>query len=85
MPSHQAGAVEGGDAVFNAAALKRLLQGEKSAYRDAVLLNSAAALMVAGAAESWEEGVEEAAEALDKGLANAILDCWIANQQEMAE
>ncbi|HEY9093140.1 anthranilate phosphoribosyltransferase [Parasphingorhabdus sp.] len=85
LPIHNAGAVEGGDAEFNAAALRRLLQGEKSAYRDAVLLNSAAALMVAGAAESWEEGVEEAAEALDKGLANAILDCWIANQQEMAE
>jgi anthranilate phosphoribosyltransferase len=73
-------AIKGGDAAFNAAALLRLLDGEKGAYRDAVLLNSAAALMVAGAAHSWEEGIEEAAEIIDKGLAKALLNCWIANQ-----
>ncbi|WP_339689994.1 anthranilate phosphoribosyltransferase [uncultured Parasphingorhabdus sp.] len=80
LTRHPAEAIKGGDALYNAAALKSLLQGEKSAYRDAVLLNSAAALMVAGEVDSWEEGVEEAAEALDKGLANAMLNCWIANQ-----
>ncbi|MFM5908486.1 MAG: anthranilate phosphoribosyltransferase, partial [Novosphingobium sp.] len=47
-------------------------------YRDAVLLNSAAALIVAGEVEDWHEGVEEAAEAIDKGLAKGLLDCWIA-------
>ena len=77
---HPAEAIKGGDAQYNAAALKSLLQGDKSAYRDAVLLNSAAALMVAGEVDGWEAGVEEAAEALDKGLANAMLNCWIANQ-----
>ena len=51
--------------------------GEQGAYRNAVLLNSAAALLVAGQVEDWLEGVEEAAEALDKGLAKALLDCWI--------
>jgi anthranilate phosphoribosyltransferase len=80
LTRHPAKAIKGGDAQYNAAALKALLQGEKSAYRDAVLLNSAAALMVAGEVDSWEAGVEEAAEALDKGLANALLNCWIANQ-----
>jgi|TARA_R100001244_G_scaffold20643_9_gene21689 anthranilate phosphoribosyltransferase len=80
LTRHPAEAIKGGDAEYNAAALKSLLQGEKSAYRDAVLLNSAAALMVAGEVDSWEAGVEEAAEALDKGLANAMLNCWIANQ-----
>lgn len=69
--------LRGGDAAFNAAALRRMLLGEPGAYRDAVLLNSAAALMVAGEVDEWLEGVEEAAEALDKGLANALLDCWI--------
>ncbi len=69
--------LRGGDAAFNAEALRRLLQGEAGAYRDAVLLNSAAALLVAGQVEDWLEGVEEAAEALDKGLAKALLDCWI--------
>ncbi len=80
LTRHTADAIKGGDADYNAAALRALLQGEPSAYRDAVLLNSAAALMVAGEADSWEAGVEEAAEALDKGLANALLNCWVANQ-----
>ena len=66
-----------GDAAFNAAALRRLLLGERGAYRDAVLLNAAGALIVAGEARDWHEGAEEAAEALDKGLAKALLDCWI--------
>lgn len=70
-------AIRGGDADFNAAALKALLLGEQGAYRDAVLLNAAGALMVAGEVESWAEGVEEAAEALDKGLAHQLLNCWI--------
>ena len=80
LTRHPAEAIKGGDPAYNAAALKALLLGEKSAYRDAVLLNSAAALMVAGEVDSWEAGVEEAAEILDKGLAHALLGCWIANQ-----
>ena len=71
-------AIHGGDVAYNAAALRRLLLGEKGPYRDAVLLNAAAALIVAGRAESLTEGVEEAGEVLDNGLANALLDCWIA-------
>ncbi len=74
---HTLEAIRGGDAEFNAAALRRLLHGERSAYRDAVLLNTAGALIVAGEVRSWAEGAEEAAEAIDKGLANALLDCWI--------
>ena len=70
-------ALRGGDAAFNAAALRNVLLGEPGAYRDAVLLNSAAALIVAGEVDDWFEGVEEAAEAIDKGLANGLLDCWI--------
>ena len=84
--AHQAGlehapvsAIKGGDAQYNAAALRALLMGEKSAYRDAVVFNAAAALLVAGEAESWTEAAEDAAEAIDKGLAKAILDCWIAS------
>ena len=69
--------LRGGDAAFNAAALRRLMQGEKGAYRDAVLLNAAAALVVAGHVNDWYEGAEEAAEAIDKGLAKTLLDCWI--------
>lgn len=77
LPSHELIFIRGGDAAFNAAALGRLLMGETGAYRDAVLLNAAAALLVAGEVNDMFEGVEEAAEAIDKGLAKALLDCWI--------
>ena len=76
MP-HPLEALRGGEADYNAAALRRLLMGEPGAYRDAVLINSAAALIVAGEVDDWFAGVEEAAEAIDKGLANTLLDCWI--------
>ncbi len=56
-----------------------MLQGEAGAYRDAVILNAAAALMVAGRVETLAAGAEEAGELLDNGLANSLLDCWIAN------
>jgi anthranilate phosphoribosyltransferase len=78
LPRHGIAAIRGGDPAYNAAALSRLLEGEKGAYRDAVLFNAAAALVVAGHIATLAEGVEEAAEALDKGLAKALLDCWIA-------
>jgi anthranilate phosphoribosyltransferase len=71
-------AIHGGDAAYNAGALRRLLMGETGPYRDAVLLNAAAALIIAGEVTDWHAGVEEAAEALDKGLAKALLECWIA-------
>jgi anthranilate phosphoribosyltransferase len=74
---HAAEALKGGDAAYNAAALRRLLAGEAGAYRDAVLFNAAAALIVAGEARDWQDGAEEAAEAIDKGLAKALLDCWV--------
>jgi anthranilate phosphoribosyltransferase len=78
LPGAPVDAIRGGDPEFNAAALRRLLQGEAGPYRDAVLFNAAGALIVAGDVTDWHAGVEEAAEALDKGLANTLLDCWIA-------
>ncbi|UNK77954.1 anthranilate phosphoribosyltransferase [Sphingopyxis granuli] len=78
LPSHPIAAIRGGDASYNARALRNLLRGEHGPYRDAVLYNAAEALVVAGAVDRLVDGVEEAAEAIDKGLANALLDCWIA-------
>ena len=78
LPTHPLAAIRGGDPAHNAAALRALLMGKPGAYRDAVLFNAAAALVVAGAAPDLREGAEEAAEIIDKGLAKALLDCWIA-------
>ncbi len=78
LPTYPVEAIRGGDAAYNAAALQRLLIGEAGAYRDAVLFNAAEALLVAGVVETMPDGVEEAAEAIDKGLAKALMECWIA-------
>lgn len=78
LPYHHRNSLRGGDAAFNAAALRRMLLGETGAYRDAVLFNAAGALIVSGHVSDWREGIEEAAEVIDRGLANTLLDCWIA-------
>jgi anthranilate phosphoribosyltransferase len=78
LARHPLAAIRGGDPAHNAAALRRLLGGEPGPYRDAVLLNTAAALAVAGRVTALPEGAEIAAEALDNGAANALLDRWIA-------
>jgi anthranilate phosphoribosyltransferase len=78
LDSHPLDAIRGGDPAYNAAALARLLDGEAGAYRDAVLLNAAAALIVAGTAADWAEGVAIAAESIDSGAAKALLARWIA-------
>ncbi|WP_454882698.1 anthranilate phosphoribosyltransferase [Sphingomonas oryzagri] len=75
---HPLAAIHGGDAAFNAAALHRLLQGEAGPYRDAVLLNASAALIVAGRTTDWHEGADIAAEAIDDGSAEKLLQRWIA-------
>ena len=71
--------IQGGDAAHNAAALKRLFDGESGPYRDIVLLNAGAALMVAGRASDIKAGVTMAAQALDSGAARAKLNALITN------
>ncbi|MEL7197198.1 MAG: anthranilate phosphoribosyltransferase [Pseudomonadota bacterium] len=70
-------AIRGDDATHNAAALKALLQGAPGPYRDAVLLNAAGALMVAGKGESWPDLAAMAAEAIDSRRAEKLLQDWI--------
>lgn len=65
--------LKGADAQTNAAAIKRLLKGEKSAYRDIVCLNAAAALVVGGKAADMRGGIALAGESLDNGAAENIL------------
>ena len=74
LPVHPFEAIMGGSPEQNAEAFRALLSGRKDAYRDAVLLNSAAALMIAGKASDLKEGVRLAAQSLDSGAARAKLD-----------
>jgi anthranilate phosphoribosyltransferase len=63
----------GGDGAYNAAAIKRLLDGEVGPYRDVVLLNAAASLIVADKVGTLEDGMQMAAQAIDNGKAKAAL------------
>jgi anthranilate phosphoribosyltransferase len=63
----------GGDVVENASSIVGVLQGNQGPLRDIVLLNSAAALLVAGKAETLRQGVALAAESIDSGKAGVVL------------
>ncbi len=76
--------LKGGSAADNAAALRRLFDGEGGAYRDIVLLNAGAALMVGGCAKDVKEGVELAARALDSGAAKVKLETLINASNQAA-
>ncbi len=67
-------AIRGGDAAVNAAALGALLRGAAGPYRDTVLLNAGAALIVAGRAGDLREGVAQAAPSIDGGAALGALE-----------
>ena len=73
--------IKGGTPEENAAIIEGILKGEKGPKRDIVLLNSAAAIYVAGIAKSMEQGVECAIESIDSGKARAKLEdlCKISN------
>ncbi len=73
LPVHPFETIKGGDPEYNAAAMAALLGGEASAYRDAVLLNTAAALVVADKANNLKAGVEIAKESIDSGKAKEKL------------
>ena len=70
--------ISGGDAPFNANLIQEILQGKKSARRDVVLLNAAAALVAAGRADHLRDALPIAANAIDSGAALAKLQALIA-------
>ena len=72
------GSLKGGDADANAVALRGVLEGKPSAYRDVALLNAAAALIVAGKAKDLKEGVAIGTKTLDSGAAAAKLKQLVA-------
>jgi anthranilate phosphoribosyltransferase len=67
----------GGDAVENAAHIRAVLGGLKGPLRDIVLLNAAAALLVAGKTKSLREGVALAQGAIDSGKATRVLEALV--------
>lgn len=71
LPEHPFEEIVGGTPAENAKAFRELLDGAKTAYRDAVLLNSSAALVVAGKAADLREGVAMAVQSIDSGAALA--------------
>ena len=71
-------ALRGGEAAENADAVRHVLVGKPSAFRDVALLNAAAALVVAGKAKNLKDGLHAAAHSVDSGEAEGRLDRLIA-------
>src|SRR5262249_47983195 len=78
LPEAPVTALKGGDGAHNAAALRRVLDGERSHYRDVVLLNAGASLLVAGKVDDLRHGIAIAADAIASGRARAALDRLVA-------
>ena len=74
--------LRGGDAAFNARALRNLLEGAPGAYRDTVLMNAGAGLVVAGKAGSLADGAAMAARAIDGRQALGVLDALVRISNE---
>ena len=74
--------LKGGDGLANAAALRAVLGGAKNAYRDISLCNAAAALVVAGKAETLKDAMLLATDSLESGKAAAALDRLVAVSNE---
>jgi anthranilate phosphoribosyltransferase len=70
--------LKGGDAAVNATAIRQVLGGEPGPFRDIVLLNAGAALIVGGKAANLSDGAERAARAIDTGAAQQALDKLVA-------
>ena len=82
LPKASPAALKGGDAAENAAIARRVLAGEPGAARDIVLLNAGVSLLIAGVAETVQDGIKRAAAALDSGGAAALLEKLVATSQE---
>lgn len=78
LPPAKLADLKGGDAAFNAAAIRDVLAGKPGPFRDIVLLNTAAALIVGGKATGLKEGVKIAARSIDTGAAQGALERLVA-------
>ena len=78
LPLASSADLKGGDANYNAAALRAVLEGKPGAFRNVALLNAAAALVVAGRASDLKDGVTLATQSLDSGAARKRLEHLVA-------
>lgn len=78
LPKAPPGALAGGDAHENARIIERILDGGRGPARDVVLLNAGAALFIAGAARTVEEGLMKASRAIDRGDARRTLERMVS-------
>jgi anthranilate phosphoribosyltransferase len=85
LPKAAPEALKGGDAAENARIARDILAGARGAPRDIVLLNSAASLLVAGAAADLRDGMRQAEAALDDGRAAGVLERLIRTSQAAPE
>ena len=74
LKRHTKDELRGGDAAYNAQALRDMLGGAAGAFRDTVLMNAGAGLVVAGKATTLADGMATAAQAIDSGRALKVLD-----------
>ncbi|ESY68870.1 MULTISPECIES: anthranilate phosphoribosyltransferase [Mesorhizobium] len=74
LKRHTKDDLRGGDAAYNASALRDMLGGAAGAYRDTVLMNAGAGLVIAGKATTLGDGIALAAQAIDSGRALQVLD-----------
>ena len=78
LPPAKLSDLKGGDAAFNAAAIRDVLAGKPGPFRDIVLLNTAAALIVGGKVATLKEGVALAAQSIETGAAQRALERLVA-------
>ena len=78
LPKAPPGALQGGDAHENSRIIENILNGGRGPARDVVLLNSGAALFIAGTASSVEDGIVRASRAIDRGDAKRTLEQLVA-------
>jgi len=78
LKRHSKDELRGGDAAYNAKAMRDMLGGAAGAYRDTVLMNAGAGLVVAGKATTLADGMASAAQAIDSGRALQVLDRLVA-------
>jgi anthranilate phosphoribosyltransferase len=77
--------LRGGDAAFNARAIRSVLEGERGPNRDIGVLNAAAALMVIGRVDGLVDGVDLAVDSIDSGRAKAALEALVTTSQAASE